>query len=391
LEPTTRKVGDHFNLKKSGVVYVNYKSNPIGPDHMTMVPFCLLLVFDPSVLKKTTFWDIAKLENAILKSDLKVTEVPQLEPESPSFEELKERYDFWYKANPNMTAMLDKKIQNIVNMKKKLADKVKGISKEELDELKNPASSMLGFDLEYDKIKILLKEKKICPEAYDFDEQKNKCKKNKKNYENLILQIEKYGKIKNGEVMLKDPKPPKCNDLNGKCRKKGGVCVSEKLCNASLGGCKKKGCSDGCLCHIPNDDKCQDTKDCTDMGGSCVRRSECDTEIGSCVEACNSENSDCICQVRNSNDCPTSNKCRKNIGICVKDCPNDDASVVCEKDMCEGNDCDCKLCKQGVTGCDDEDSRRCVPNELCKKRDLDCDPQYCGNSCSCAKTNSNMM
>lgn len=195
---TPSNVDDHFNLKASRVMY-----DSSG--------FCNLVVwFSGTKLSHQKFFDIEKIENAILKDAMgeqRLREVPQIKPKTLSFDELKEMFSWWYEGvqDREATNQLDEKIALMVNQLQQSADAVENpITSEELARLNNPASIALGIDLDSDEFTEILLDAQVCQEGWDFHHKKGKCVKNRSASRDLVNEIEAEGAVIGCEVVNKE-------------------------------------------------------------------------------------------------------------------------------------------------------------------------------------------
>jgi len=209
---TPGTIRDNFDLKLMGVKYVNIKSNVNGPGHLTPFPLCLMVRTTLTNFRKKGIWNSDEIEMALAARHDGMTlaprnDVPQLRPETPDFETLRERFDFWYTKGANETK-LNEKIEKMVAIKKKLAKSVVNpITEKELLALKNPASYMLGYNLNSTQVKEALNKAEICPLGYVWRGTKG-CKKGKKLFQQLQNELKK-GTWVGGEIIANEDVVPK--------------------------------------------------------------------------------------------------------------------------------------------------------------------------------------
>jgi len=204
---TPHTIGDNFDLKMMGVKYVNIKSRAIGRGHvgpLMPMPLCLMVRSKLTKSKKKGIWNSDEIEMALAaRNDAPQqmparNDVPQLMPETPNYDTLRKRFDFWYTREANET-MLDEKIEKMVAIKLKSAENVVNpITEEDLEELKNPASYMLGYNLDSMEVKEALNKAKICPFGYVWTDKG--CKKDKDLY-NQLKKVLKKGTWFDGEII----------------------------------------------------------------------------------------------------------------------------------------------------------------------------------------------
>lgn len=116
---------------------------------------------------------------------------------------------------------------------------------EELDKFENPASRMLGFDLDSYEVQRALKAQNVCPIGQK--NKKGKCKKDKQASKQLKKMLKKTAFF-GGEVVSKEDLP-KCYGKSEGCN---GSCVPQEDCEPSRQYfCEEKSCGgDGCVCKI---------------------------------------------------------------------------------------------------------------------------------------------
>jgi len=214
---TPYAIRDNFDLKSMGVKYVNIKSSPYGPWHFTTFPLCLMVsnVHTNVHTPHTAIWDFGKIEMALAARN----DMPQLKAETPDFHELRQRFSFWY-TNATSEEKLDEKIKKMVEIKLKLARSIeKPITDDELLELQNPASYMLGYDLDSMQVVEELNRAEICPFGYIWEE--GDCKRNNREIKKLEKQLKK-GTWVGGEIIANRDLPrstqtTKCSTMDGDC------------------------------------------------------------------------------------------------------------------------------------------------------------------------------
>ena len=156
----------------------------------------------------TVYYDISDLDKVFERAGI-LTEVQQIKPETPDFDTLRARFGHWYKnATEEQRVLLDEKLKRIVTMKKKFADKVgdRGLPREEFMKSveNNPASQMLGFDLESDILMEAYQSDRVCPVANDYNEQTRRCEVNEIKKKKYYTYIGRRGVIVGGEVERKE-------------------------------------------------------------------------------------------------------------------------------------------------------------------------------------------
>lgn len=348
---TPYTVSENFDLAATRVRYVNYRSSDPSLNHNNMhfsPNLCMLLVATVNEAKKSLFWNIGVLEDALYGEvgNGIMKDVPQLRPETPDFDTMKKRLIFFYEGvtDKKQLEMLDSKITWLVQNKEKFANSITNpLSEEELHKLAgaNEASKMLGFDLGSDQIADLFEKLEMCPSIYDTWN-KGKCKPSKKKKIPIKKELKK-GTILGGEVMYKSYLP-KCYDKPySSCQKQNGICVSLKECDKTFEGCEPI-CSThkSCVCKIQS--KCvADDKNCKSINGKCVPKSLCEAGEDCQDDACAGPG--CTCKVQPQ--CGADNgKCEEMQGVCVpkSSCNRGyDGGDDCWHSYCEGDSCTCKL------------------------------------------------
>eukprot|EP00555_Chaetoceros_dichaeta_P010563 CAMPEP_0198255250 /NCGR_PEP_ID=MMETSP1447-20131203/5402_1 /TAXON_ID=420782 /ORGANISM="Chaetoceros dichaeta, Strain CCMP1751" /LENGTH=491 /DNA_ID=CAMNT_0043941573 /DNA_START=54 /DNA_END=1529 /DNA_ORIENTATION=+ len=191
---TPHTIRDNFDLKLMGVKYVNKKSRVIGPGHVMPMPLCLMMRSKLKYFKKKGIWNSDEIEMALAARN----DVPQLMPETPNYETLRKRFNFWYTGRANETK-LNEKIEKMVAIKLKSAKNVVNpITEKELKELNNPASYMLGYNLDSMEVKEALNKTKICPFGYVWTDKG--CKREKELFKQL-KKVLKKGTWSGGEII----------------------------------------------------------------------------------------------------------------------------------------------------------------------------------------------
>jgi len=177
---TPSNVQDHFDLKQSGVIYVNYKSHPSGPGHATFLYKCMWIL-----ISKNLVVDLAELEEGLDAMKDRLWQIPQQPFHVPNESE----FEWWYPKDTEQEEEVKRKIAMMQETARSYNQKLESPT----DEFTNEASQMVGYDIER-----VMEVAGICPLARKWNNRHQKCVTDKRQRK---LQQHVKRELRRGEIM----------------------------------------------------------------------------------------------------------------------------------------------------------------------------------------------
>jgi len=159
---TPSTVQDHFDLKQSGVIYVNYKSRPVGPGHYNkFLPSCLWLVVSHT---KHLVVDLQSVVDGLDEMGPEsLRQIPQRGFRVPPVSDFE-----WWLDSANQSQQ--EKLRGEIAMMQKAAVSYNRKLEKPTEEFENEASQMLGYDLEK-----VMEVAGICPLGMKWQARERRC------------------------------------------------------------------------------------------------------------------------------------------------------------------------------------------------------------------------